>query len=606
MKKLIVTLLGVVLSFSAARGITTQEATAAIDRAAAAGHPRLFGNATAFKTIKTRAQSEELYILASKKIIACADLTCAQPPVTRTKTGRRLLTISRIALYRITHLAMAYHFTNDAKYLKRAEQELVAVCEFSDWNPDHFLDVAEMTLACALGYDWLFDALSSEVKAKVETAMVKFGLEEARKKAHWPFKGKNNWTQVCNCGMAAAALALAEKQDLKEINTFTIKRAVNNMPDPMKEYAPNGCYPEGPVYWSYGTDFCVAFIAMMKSATGSDYGLLSIPGFMETADYHNLVTGPSLYLFNTSDCSTTKFYSDCAHWFFAQRLSRRDLLEPFELEAFRKYVATPVTDDKTRNRTFTWTLFWMDFFEISRRAAPLCWESKGVCPITIQRSDWTREAFFVGLKGGSPSAPHGHQDAGSFVMDTGNVRWAYDIGAENYNKIEQLGIDLWNFKQNSGRWSVYRLNVASHNTLMINGQDQWVKGNATASIDGQKAIIDLTSIYTNASKVVRVGELVSNKCYRMTDTLEGLAVGAKVRWAMMTKAAVEHEGNDLLLKESGKVLHLHVDGVPAAWQVVENPHPKKYDTENKGFRQITFTTTAQQPVLKWTVTFTLQ
>ena len=31
-------------------------------------------------------------------------------------------------------------------------------------------------------------------------------------------------------------------------------------------------------------------------------------------------------------------------------------------------------------------------------------------------------------------------DAGSFVLDADGVRWAHDLGAENYNRIESLGM----------------------------------------------------------------------------------------------------------------------------------------------------------------------
>ena len=32
----------------------------------------------------------------------------------------------------------------------------VVVLSFTDWHPKHFLDVAEMTTALALSYDWLY------------------------------------------------------------------------------------------------------------------------------------------------------------------------------------------------------------------------------------------------------------------------------------------------------------------------------------------------------------------------------------------------------------------------------------------------------------------
>lgn len=86
-------------------------------------------------------------------------------------SGRRLLRISREAIVRITSCAYAYRLTGQKRYLDKAEEELNAVCAFKDWNESHFLDVGEMALAVSVGYDWLYDALSSATKTAVEKAL---------------------------------------------------------------------------------------------------------------------------------------------------------------------------------------------------------------------------------------------------------------------------------------------------------------------------------------------------------------------------------------------------------------------------------------------------
>ncbi len=52
---------------------------------------------------------------------------------------------------------MAWKMDEDSRFLDRAVAELDAVCAFSDWNPSHFLDLAEMSLAVSIGYDWLYN-----------------------------------------------------------------------------------------------------------------------------------------------------------------------------------------------------------------------------------------------------------------------------------------------------------------------------------------------------------------------------------------------------------------------------------------------------------------
>ena len=61
-------------------------------------------------------------------------------------------------------LAMAYILTKDAKYAEGLYDIFEAAGNFPDWNPQHFLDVAEMTCAFAIGYDWLYDYWSDEQK----------------------------------------------------------------------------------------------------------------------------------------------------------------------------------------------------------------------------------------------------------------------------------------------------------------------------------------------------------------------------------------------------------------------------------------------------------
>ena len=81
-----------------------------------------------------------------------------EPVVERT----RLLTQSRVALQRIATLAGLFLIDGDPRVLARAKAEMRAVAAFSDWNPSHFLDVAELTAAMALGYDWLYSDLTAD------------------------------------------------------------------------------------------------------------------------------------------------------------------------------------------------------------------------------------------------------------------------------------------------------------------------------------------------------------------------------------------------------------------------------------------------------------
>ena len=54
--------------------------------------------------------------------------------------------------------------------------------------------------------------------------------------------------------------------------------------------------------------------------------------------------------------------------------------------------------------------------------------------VAFLRSAWgDPNAIFVGFKGGDNKANHSHLDLGSFVLDALGVRWALDLGSDDYN-----------------------------------------------------------------------------------------------------------------------------------------------------------------------------
>jgi hypothetical protein len=132
-------------------------------------------------------------------ILTRADNEIEKPVAVYKKQGKRLLSVSRQVLERVLMWSYAYLVTDDVSYAQRAEKEMLASAAFENWNPSHFLDVAEMTTALALGYDWLYDALSEQAREVIAQAILQKGILGAENERQmWFYKSNHNWNQVCN------------------------------------------------------------------------------------------------------------------------------------------------------------------------------------------------------------------------------------------------------------------------------------------------------------------------------------------------------------------------------------------------------------------------
>ena len=224
-------------------------------------HPRILLLDGQEEAIKKQIETNETWAKMHQAIIAESENILELEPKERIKIGRRLLRTSQEYLRRVFYLSYSYRLTGNEKYLQHAEKEMLKATGFSDWNPTHFLDVAEMTMALAIGYDWLFDGISEESKELIKDAIVNKGLKPSFNNKYNGFLRKeNNWNQVCNAGMTFGAMAIME--DYPGLADSVIDRAFISIPKAMQGYQPDGAYPEGYNYWGYGTTFNVMFLQL--------------------------------------------------------------------------------------------------------------------------------------------------------------------------------------------------------------------------------------------------------------------------------------------------------------------------------------------------------
>lgn len=558
-------------------------------------HPRILLAPRQEEVIRQTIAADKVAQQLHQMILAESDRLLAVPPVERLKTGKRILDVSREALRRLMFLSYAYRMDRDAKYAARAEQEMLAIASFSDWNPSHFLDVGEMTMAMAIGYDWIYDRLSAESRTRIKEAIITKGLDASLvQQNNWWLKATHNWNQVCNAGMVFGAMAIYEHNPAKA--RTIINRAIDSVALPMSEYRPDGAYPEGYAYWGYGTEFNVLLISALENMFGSSFGLTEKPGFLKTAGFLLNMTGPSGLPFNYSDSGVQSALHPSMFW-FAKRQG-----DPSLLWVERTRLLNGNLMKERGNRLLPTIMLWLRKGDVANAVPPKdnTWTGGGKNPVALMRTSWTDpDAIFIGIKGGSPSNSHGHMDAGSFVMDAEGVRWAIDFGMQGYYSLESKQIDLWNMSQNSQRWQVFRYNNLAHNTLTVNGEHQKVAGMAsliafTDPAHPMSALVDLGQIYQNSlKKAIRRIEIIDKAMVTVNDDVKAGPAAATVRWTMATTANVTIISKRVAeLSQAGKRLLVHVDAPTDIILKTWSTDPvRPYDAPNPGTVLLGFETT---------------
>jgi heparinase II/III-like protein/uncharacterized protein DUF4962 len=496
--------------------------------------------------------------------------------------GLRLLATSRRVLDRVYTLALLYRLDGDRRYVDRAWEELQAAASFPDWNPRHFLDTAEMTHAFAIGYDWLYDAWTEAQRDTLRAAIIEKGLKPAlaayRGEATfgWWVKAHHNWNQVCNGGIGMGALAIGDQAP--ELAGELLHAALESLRLPMAQFAPDGAWVEGPGYWNYATSYNTIFFAALETALGTDFGFSQAPGFSETGLFPLYLTGPLGRTFNYADGGEGTIRAPQMFW----------LARQFDRPVYAWYqreVASPSPLD----------LLWFDPRGDSPRPAelPLDKQFRGADLATFRSAWQDRNAVFVGFKAGDNKANHSHLDLGTFVLDALGVRWALDLGADNYNLPGYFG---------QQRWTYYRMRAEGHNTLVINPSAEPDQDPSAAArifrfqTAPQKAfaIADLTPAYArNARKVQRGIALLNRREVLLQDELQA-EKPAEVWWFLHTPALAQLSdgGATATLTQGDQRLWVHLLSPPGATFTImdarplaSSPHPEG-QAQNEGIRKL--------------------
>jgi hypothetical protein len=518
------------------------------------GHPRLLVAPEDFDRVKKLIRENDLARRWYDKLRQEAQKILGDLPCRYRTKGREgvILEESRTVLRRVYLLAFFQRLEGGNRYAQRLWQELQSAARFPDWHPDHFLDTAEMTHAFAIAYDWLYNTWSPEQRAVLAQAIrdkgFKPGLQayQGAGKFGWWVKSPYNWNLVCNGGLGLGALAVFEQ--CPELAAQVLQEALRSLPLALTKFAPDGgCY-EGPLYWGYATFYQTLFLAALETALGRGLSLAEAPGYDATGYFPLYMTGPRDRTFNYGDADDLVYWTSQMFW-----LARR-----FQQPVFAWY-ARRITKVQPLD------LLWFESQGISPRDAglPLDRYFRGVEVATL-RSSWDDpQAIFVGFKAGDNRAGHSHLDLGSFVLEAQGVRWALDLGGDDYNLSGY-------FDRN--RWDYYRLRAEGHNTLVLNpGSGPEQDPEAAAAIfrfrsgpDLSLAIADLTPAYAcHAKRVWRGLSLLNRRQVLIQDEIQA-EKPVEVVWALHTSAEVR-------LSPDNRTAHLSLGGARLAGRILSPP-----------------------------------
>jgi hypothetical protein len=502
-----------------------------------------------------------------------------EAPVRRILAGQSLpnmLVVSREASRRIFTLSGLFLLDNDCRWARRAIDEMLAAAAFEDWDPTHFLDVAEMTAALAVGLDWLGGTLSTDEIVVIRSAIIRLGLEpglQAFERGEWWTKTDNNHAAVCAGGLTLGALAIGDSE------SAIAQRVIENSVDTISRYfagmEPDGGWIEGPGYWCFGTKYATFMLSSLRISSSGDFGLSALEGVSETGWFRMHARGPTHIPFNYSDAR-----------------EEVDRVAPQMFWMARAFDRVEYTDDEATTADVNpdiLHLFWwspspgiprsigarLDLDAYFKRINVACF-----------RSAWNDpDALYVAIKGGNNAASHAHLDLGSFVIDWAGHRWASDLGPDDY---QLPGYFTW-----SRRWSYYRLKTESHNTVTLSHRNQKIESDAaivefTSSHEAAGVMIDLSKAYVpDAERVIRRLNLIERRRIEIVDEIN-LTGSSAIDWNMQTPAVVTIDGQALVLTLGGKSMLLTARASsPGRW-IAERVFPGPPQADNSSYTRLRY------------------
>lgn len=459
-------------------------------------------------------------------------------------------------------LGMAYQLTKNQKYSDKFYEIAMDASNHTGWTDGSWdnLTTAYMTEGLSLGFDWCYDGLSDLQKQAIADFAIEkclsFALEEyyneSRNSHTWSVTYTNH-NAIPNSSFIIGSIAFAD------FSPQLCQTVLDNSCERLKIFLA-GLYPDGG-WWegaSY-TNLVYAHLAKASETLKLNFGIDDV-----IANSSFIKNSPEFFI---GIIGPTGSYN------FAEQKSPQLTTIPEMLW---------LANLSKRNDVRSWTLSRINFDNASNCVLSLIWADnpdnvsdyefkntyiRGMEHITLGNGN-KDNASWLSVLGGTNYGAHKHLDLGSFVYDYNGVRWANELGYDNYYKGYHA--------ETSAEKIFYRTRTEGHNTLEINpssasgGQRMNdTNGISKAEVikydlrsDKPYAIYDMSTAYfDNASSVKRGFRLLDDNIgFVVRDEFTCLSDGNIVNWYMHTDASIElsDDGKSALLTQDGKSVKLYV------------------------------------------------
>jgi hypothetical protein len=463
-------------------------------------------------------------------------------------------------------LAFAYTVWPQADLLSACIERLERALDAPTWVARFHrglrvdLRSAVMCSSLALVFDLVESVLPPVLRDRLlraveERVLIPFA-QIVRDRSEWWTVRRMNWQAVINGHVGLALLALREH--VGEWRS-RLALATAGVVDFLDGCPRDGSFPEGMTYWHYGIGELAWFALGLKTVSAGEINLFEHPYLRATQDFPVHMSTPD-GCFDFDDCCNFRPNT----WLVAllAREYRNSVLQGMVARHGLEPGPPRKVDAPARGMRFV-----LSHDESLQAASISSMPTSRFFPeidAVVMRSDWSAEATVVALKGGRNDVPHGHLDAGSFIIGHAGRKavpdggfWRYTTGFFDYERR---------------RWDFDGASTLAHNLLLVNGRGQGSGAEACATIKRVELggsvewlVCDITAAYEG-----RLSRFIRFVAFRKPSTvvvLDDIAADcpSSFKWLLQYRDSAQFTQGGWRLRSNGVSAHV-------SFPILEGPY----------------------------------